>query len=249
MRKRKNKNITAVLIVLLILVLFVGGGSLFLDWKVGINELYVRFYPVRGVDVSSYQGEIDWPTLAGQGISFAFIKSTEGSSLSDSRFEYNWQAAQQAGLRVGAYHFFSFDSSGETQAENFIRTVPITEGMLPPVVDLEYYGEHVLDPPTIEHTRAILDELLALLELHYGMLPLIYINGDNYRRYLAGSYYENDIWIRNTHLPPRLSDGRDWTFWQYSSSGHLEGYDGDEYHIDLNVFNGSHDQFSRYPSS
>jgi len=248
MRKREKMSITSVLVILLTLTFILGGGLIMMERKIGINDLCAQFYAVRGVDVSSYQGVIDWTSLAEQGISFAFIKSTEGSSLVDSQFEYNWQAAQQADLRVGAYHFFSFDSPGETQAANFIRTVPVTDGMLPPVVDLEYYGEHIQNPPSAEHTRALLDELLALLESHYGMSPLIYVNESTYRQILAGNYQKNDIWIRNTHIPPRLSDGRAWTFWQYSSRGRLEGYGG-EYHIDLNVFNGSPAQFARYPSS
>lgn len=76
------------------------------------------------MDVSSWQGEIDWPTLAGQGLSFAFIKATEGSGFTDPRFSYNWEQARKTALRVGAYHFFSYDSPGETQADNFIAAVP-----------------------------------------------------------------------------------------------------------------------------
>ena len=101
-----------------------------------LNAPSAKQYPVRGVDVSVYQGRIDWDTLAEQGISFAFIKATEGSGSEDPNFQRNWGQARQSGLRVGAYHFFSFDSGGDTQAENFIRAVEPVEGMLPPVVDV-----------------------------------------------------------------------------------------------------------------
>ena len=80
-------------------------------------------YPVRGVDVSHYQGEIDWEVLSSQDIDFAFLKATEGSSYVDDTYEYNCTEARKAGLAVGAYHFFSFDSAAKTQAENFIGTV------------------------------------------------------------------------------------------------------------------------------
>ena len=90
-------------------------------------------FPVRGVDVSSYQGEIDWDTLSGQNIQFAFIKATEGSSHVDPFFLHNYEEASQTDLRIGAYHFFSYDSSGGTQAENFISVVPKDKNMLPPV--------------------------------------------------------------------------------------------------------------------
>lgn len=88
-------------------------------------------WEVFGVDVSSYQGEVDWPVLAEQGVDFAFIKATEGSLLQDRRFAANWAGAAAAGVRAGAYHFLSYDSPGETQADNFIAAVPVTEGALP----------------------------------------------------------------------------------------------------------------------
>ena len=117
----------ALLLLLGILAALVWNGVILLNYP------SVEKYPVRGVDVSAYQGEIDWDTLALQGISFAYIKATEGSSFVDKCFDYNYAQAKKTGLRVGAYHFFSFDSGGDTQAENFIATVEPCENMLPPV--------------------------------------------------------------------------------------------------------------------
>lgn len=94
-------------------------------------------YPVRGVDLSYYQGNIDWDVLASQGVDFCFIKATEGVDHNDSQFAQNWQTAQAAKIYVGAYHFFRFEDTGREQAENFIRTVPVTENTLPPVIDVE----------------------------------------------------------------------------------------------------------------
>ena len=130
-------------------------------------------WEVFGVDVSSYQGEVDWPVLAEQGVDFAFIKATEGSLLQDRRFAANWAGAAAAGVRAGAYHFLSYDSPGETQADNFIAAVPVTEGALPPVVDIEFYGEYLDTPPEKERVRAILDPLLERLEAHYGVKPIL----------------------------------------------------------------------------
>ena len=104
-------------------------------------------WEVFGVDVSSYQGAVDWPVLADQGVDFAFIKATEGSTLRDGRFADNWAGAQAAGVRAGAYHFLSYDTPGETQADNFIDLVPVTEGALPPVVDIEFYGDYLAGGP------------------------------------------------------------------------------------------------------
>ncbi len=116
-------------------------------------------YPVRGVDVSSYQGEIDWEVLSRQQIAFAFIKATEGSAFVDAHFAKNYENALQTGLRAGAYHFFSFDSPGETQAEHFMSQAPKTEGALPPVVDFEFYAGKEQNRPNAEEARENLDEV------------------------------------------------------------------------------------------
>ena len=213
-----------------------------------LNNPSMERYPVRGVDVSSYQGEIDWDTLASQNISFAFIKATEGSSYVDPYFAENYQQAQQTGLRIGAYHFFSYDSSGETQADHFIATVSPVETMLPPVIDLEFYGDKEANPPSPETGRPQLDILLERLEEHYGRKPILYATEKSYALYLAGAYSEYDIWIRNVVTNPSLSDGRDWTFWQYTNRAKLEGYRGEEPYIDLNVFRGTPEEFQTYPS-
>lgn len=203
-------------------------------------------YPVRGVDVSNWQGEIDWPTLAAQDIGFAFIKATEGSDFVDRRFAENWSGAQQTGLRTGVYHFFSFDSPGHTQAENFIRTVKPFEGMLPPVIDVEFYGDKAKNPPAREDVCRELDDMVALLKAHYGMQPILYATRESYDLYLAGAYADCDIWFRSVLSRPRISDGRTWTFWQYTNRERLQGYSGEENFIDMNVFCGGADEFLRY---
>lgn len=165
----------------------------------------------------------------------------------DPCFAENYEQAQQTGLRVGAYHFFSFDSGGKTQAENFIAAVPAFAGMLPPAVDIEFYGGYEKNPPELETVREQLKILLLGLEEQYGMKPVLYATQKSYRQYLAGDFADYDIWIRNVYTPPLLSDGRKWTFWQYTDRGRLNGYDGKEQYIDRNVFWGSAEEFSAYP--
>lgn len=193
-------------------------------------------WEVFGVDVSSYQGEVDWPTLAEQGIRFAFCKATEGSGHVDPTFQQNWQNAREAGVLVGAYHFFSYDSPGETQAENFIAQVPVTAGALPPVVDVEFYGKHDRNPPSKEETWAILGPLLERLEEHYGVKPILYATYRSYKLYLVGETGDYPLWITRPIVGPM---DKPWTFWQYSHSARLEGYVGKEERIDLDVFRGS----------
>lgn len=77
-----------------------------------------------GIDVSHYQGSIDWPKVAADGIDFAYLKSTEAGDWVDETFATNWEGARAAGLDVGAYHFFTFFRTGADQAANFLRVVP-----------------------------------------------------------------------------------------------------------------------------
>lgn len=232
--------LTAIFAACFLLFILIWNGVLLL------NNPSLAEYPVRGVDVSSYQGDIDWKTLASQDISFAFIKATEGSSFTDPQFAYNYEQAQQTHLRIGAYHFFSYDSGGDTQAEHFISTVYPVDNMLPPVIDLEFYGDYDKNPPDRETVRQQLDIMLDKLQSYYGMKPIIYATEKSYSLYLAGAYDAYDIWIRNVIGNPNLSDQREWTFWQYTNRARLKGYHGKEKYIDLNVFDGTTLEFESY---
>jgi lysozyme len=224
----------------------VGLGALGLGGFIQLNNPSTAEYPVRGVDVSSYQGEIDWPTLSAQGIDFAYLKATEGSTFVDSRFSQNWDGAQTTALRVGAYHFFSFESPGTSQAAHFIDIVPNDPTALPPMVDLEWYDAFVASPPDAASVIPELSDLLEALTEHYGKTPVIYATAETYHTYLSQSFEHNDIWIRDIIREPTLSDGRDWTFWQYSARGRLPGFQGSESFIDLNVFAGTKADFASY---
>lgn len=212
-----------------------------------LNNPPKSIYPVRGVDVSHYQGEIDWKTLCGEGIDFAFIKATEGSSFVDDKFLYNFTEAQKCDVAVGAYHFFSFDSSGKAQAQNFINTVEAFSGMLAPVIDIEFYGAYAYTPKEKEAVKAELYDMISALEEHYGLSPILYATEQAYDFYLAQDYAEYDIWIRNVIKKPSVKDGRNWTFWQYTNRERLPGYSGKEEYIDMNVFSGTKEEFSAYP--
>lgn len=197
-------------------------------------------YPVFGVDVSNYQGDIDWNALERQNVSFAFIKATEGSGHTDESIRRNLERAAETGIKVSAYHFFSFDSPGETQAENFISSVGGDEISLPPVVDIEYYADKALNKPSREEAEAILTPLLSRLEEYYGTKPIIYATIPVYMRYIKDSFGDYPLWIRSVNFEPDLMD---WKFWQYSDCGELDGYYGEEKHIDFNVYNGTEEEF------
>ncbi len=199
-------------------------------------------YPVRGIDVSHYQGDINWQTLANQNLSFVFIKATEGSSHVDKKFVTNWNGARDTHLKVGAYHFMSFESNGSEQAKNFIENVPKSRNMLPPVVDLELYGDFISSHPSTETVDNILSVILDELENYYGVEPIIYTTSNMYTSYIKGKY-DNKIWLADPTFPDTLPDGKKWEFLQYSSNGKLDGYSGYLPHLDLNVYCGSKLEF------
>lgn len=243
----KQKRIMLILVALT-LIMVVGVTAFALVWNgvILLNNPSEDDYPVRGVDVSAYQGDIDWSVLSKEGIDFAFIKATEGSTFVDRKFQQNITDALKQDIYVGAYHFFSFESGGATQAANFITTVPRNDKMLPPVIDLEFYSGNEDDPPERAKIEKELKAMLTALEQHYGKKPIIYATEKSYETYLDGDYKEYDIWIRDVIFEPKLSDGREWTFWQYTNRETLNGYNGEERFIDMNVFNGTWEEFLEY---
>lgn len=209
-----------------------------------VNGSRAAKYPVHGVDVSHYQGEIDWKVLADQDIRFAYVKATEGSSHVDECFVENYREARGTQLRVGAYHFFSFDSPGAAQAEHFIRTVEGFEGMLPPVVDVEFYGNKAANPPDPEEVRPQLQAYLDAVEEAYGLRPVIYATYEAWELYLENQFDEYPLWIRDIWNQPGSSV--EWVFWQYTNRGRLKGFSGEEPYIDLNVFAGTMEEFEQW---
>lgn len=199
------------------------------------DQLDPRQWEVWGVDVSSYQGQVDWELLRRQGVDFAFIKATEGSSLVDPCFFRNWAEAQAAGVTAGAYHFFSYDSPGATQADNFLAAAPPRAGALPPVIDVEFYGKYLEQPMAAEEVRPILDELVAQVTAAWGRPPILYVTARSYRLYVRDRYPNCPLWVS---MPAVVPVWADWSFWQYSHTARLAGYSGVEGQIDLNVFRG-----------
>ncbi len=209
------------------------------------DTTFMEEYTVHGVDVSSYQGDIDWNQLYKQGVSFAFIKATEGSSHVDEYFQENWENIYYTPIKRAAYHFTSFETPGITQAANYISQVDKRSEMLPPIIDIEFYGEYQDNPPSKSEVVSILIPLIEELEAHYGVEPIIYTNIYFYETYIKDTF-KNPIWIADLSGSDKLPDGKDWDFLQYTFEGELEGYDPSQKYIDLNVFNGTRHELSNY---
>lgn len=227
----------------LIIVVLAAGMIWTKKWQ--MNLCFVSGYELQGVDVSHYQGEIDWKQIQEQDIQFAFIKATEGSASVDERFYDNWNAASQTELFIGAYHFFSFDSDAQSQAALYINTVGDLHGKITPVIDVEFYGDKRSRPPEKEEVAEQLAQMLSLLEEHYHAKPVIYTTYSVYYKYIKGGFKEYPLWIRNVYFPPDWHMKGEWTFWQYTDTAVLKGYLGEEKYIDRNVYVGTEAEFKK----
>jgi len=196
-----------------------------------------RKLDVHGVDVSRWQADIDWDKLRRHGANFVYIKATDGGDHLDPMFMKNWQSADQAGLKRGAYHFFYWCRVASEQADWFIRNVPKVKGALPPVIDVEW--NHQSSCKRRPSRATVLEKMQVFmdrLERHYGQRPIIYTTPDFYADNLQGVFLDYPFWLRSTaQHPSKVYPGRNWLFWQYSGSGLSQGVQGQ---IDLNVFNG-----------
>jgi len=196
------------------------------------NRPATNQFPVRGIDVSHHNGVIDWKSVSDSGQAFAFIKATEGSDWRDSRFQFNLREARKHNIVCGAYHFFSTTISGDSQADNFITTVPALPGMLPPVIDIEFSPAHSW--MTDEQFKTHLTRLVERLKSHYEVKPIFYTTREFHDHYFPGEAID-PLWVRAVIGVP-YEAAENWSFWQYSSRGRIPGIAG---RTDLNVFRGS----------
>lgn len=195
-------------------------------------------YKVRGVDVSAYQGEVDWRRVAREpGVKFAFIKATEGRSWVDPYFDENWDGARAAKLATGAYHYFRPKRDARQQADLFVGQVKLGPGDLPPVLDVER-----VDGRSPDELRRGVRTWLKLVGRRYGVKPILYTNHDFYVQYLHGHFDDYPLWLAHYEVRyPRL-DRKRWIIWQHSDEMLLPGIHG---YVDGNVFAGSVAEFQK----
>jgi len=192
-------------------------------------------YTIHGIDVSYYQGKINWQKVKdmeddGVKVRFAFIKATEGLLQVDPYFQRNWREAPKVGIICGAYHFFRPKRDGKTQAKFFLQVVNIEKGDLPPVVDIES-----LDGVSPVKMRAELADFLNYVEVKTKVRPIIYSGLKFYEDYLEEHFEEYPLWIAHYYQPKLRMDKSLWKFWQHSDKAKINGIG---HVVDFNAFNG-----------
>lgn len=193
-------------------------------------------FPVRGLDVSQRQGEIDWSRTSTEGLSFAYVAATEGVDGRDARFQANWRGAQAAGLAPGAVHAFALCRPGAAQARNFLEAIGQVRGpMLPPAVELTL-GDGCASPPSAERLKAELEAFLTRVEEGVGATPVLRLSEGFFREYSAALPARNERWVRSLFRSPDSVFGAGWTFWQFASRARVPGVRGP---VDLDAFRGS----------
>jgi lysozyme len=204
-------------------------------------------YPVHGIDVSRFQGDIDWNAVASSGVKFAWIKATEGGDRADARFQANWSGAKSAGVAHGAYHFVYWCRSPMEEMAFFEQNAPVEDDALPPVLDVEATPTSPTCHRRLTRESAAADMKVMLdeMERHYGKRPIIYTTVDFYEAILSGGAFSDyPIWVRSTKYHPAVKYGsRAWAFWQYQSDGQTPGINGA---VDRDVFYGTNEQWGSF---
>ena len=199
----------------------------------------------EGIDISHWQGTINWTKVAAAGKRFAFMKASESTDFVDNTYTTNRQQARAAGLYVGAYHFAQ-PSTGAgdavAEADHFIDTASPASGDLLPVLDLERSGS-LSQTALTTWVKAFLERV----DERVGVKAIIYVSPNFWRTYMGdttwfGANGYDILWVAHwtTGIAPIVPGGNwagdGWTFWQYTSSGAVNGISG---RVDLNRYRGT----------
>ena len=200
-------------------------------------------YPVAGIDVSKHNGDIDFEQVSDDDYQFVFIKASEGKTYKDDAFERNYEQAREAGLKVGAYHFFRKNRTAREQADNLLAAIRGKHLDLPLVIDLE---DDWGNGATVSRQTAI-DRMMEMIDIlaGKGYRVMIYTNLDGYEKYYKDLLGDHDLWLCS-FTSPDLLPHLPHVIQQFSHEGTVSGIDGN---VDLNVWRGSEKEWQRYLDS
>lgn len=184
-------------------------------------------YDIVGIDISAHNGDIDFEKVRDAGVKFVYIKATEGGTFKDRRFIENLRQAREAGLKVGAYHFFRFDTPGYIQGLNFAASIKGRKLDLPAVIDIEEFSN-----PNFQATRLVLERLTEMADYleEHGYRIMFYTNKKGYARFIRGRFESYPLWLCSLGSLP---DSPECDIWQATHHGRVSGIDSD---VDINVY-------------
>lgn len=200
---------------------------------------------LKGIDISKWQGDVDWNAVAGDGVKFAFVRVSDGINSQDQYFDANWQKSRDAGIYTGAYQFFRPNQSVLGQANYLLekmgcnmsaRTCPITDMDLPPVIDVEHRPSGWSKTQMRNAVRTWIERVEE-----FGLEPVVYTGRYFWRDYVdSNEWSDHPLWLAHyTNSCPNIPNHwGDWDFWQFTESGSIAGVNGP---TDTNQFNGTMD--------
>lgn len=188
-----------------------------------------------GLDVSQFQGEINWEIIdtieEKFPLRFVFIRATAGKDKVDSQFKNNWAEAKKYHFIRGAYHYYRPNENSIAQADFFIKNVRLQKGDLPPVLDIEKLPKN----QSLDSLKKGLRRWLEKVDAHYKVKPIIYTGEKYYEDFLKKEFSEYTFWIANYNFfVEDIKD--DWLFWQFTEKATINGINE---RVDVNIYNGT----------
>ncbi|MFT3765922.1 MAG: GH25 family lysozyme [Minicystis sp.] len=189
---------------------------------------------VEGIDVSEFQGNIDWSAVRASGRAFAFIRVADGAGYIDPKFATNWSKAKAAGVARGVYQFFRPGQDGTAQANVLLQHLGGDIGEIAPVVDVEVSDG--VSPGTLNTHLA---QWIARIQQATGKTPIIYTSPGLWPSLSGSSQFSSaTLWVAHwgASCPSVPSAWNSFSFWQYADNGHVPGIGP---LVDLDRFNGT----------
>ena len=197
---------------------------------------------IYGIDVSQYQGIIDWNKLNSKTnsylVDFALIRATAGKNHRDIYYTYNWNQSKKNDIIRGAYHYYRPNENSTEQAKNFIANVKLEPKDFPPILDIEQLSKI----QSVESLKEGIKNWLNLIEAHYGIKPILYSGTYFYRDYLS-DFKDYKIWVANYNNIVDPLPEKNWIMWQFSDNGSVEGIEGP---VDQDLFRGNKKDLNLY---
>jgi lysozyme len=203
-------------------------------------------FPIQGIDVARYQGNIDWHTLKASGIRFAYIKMSEGGDYIDPMFQAHWRGATAARMQRGFYHFVYWCRPVHEQVAWIKANAPRDPDQLPPVLDLEWNTHSKTCPIKLSREQALpmISAMLQALREVSGKKPAIYTDITFHADVLEGQFNDHHYWLRSVANEPHVRyNNRKWTFWQFTATGRLPGINT---YVDRNAFYSHESDWDRF---